>query len=299
MRRRGPDGGRPISLEEARESESRGKPPQGGGGVRLCHRRHCGGATGAELGWFRLECGCVCSRRVGSSTRWRVLLPLIQRLLERAGLGQENVGALVVGTGPGTFTGVRIAVSTGRALALALACPVFGVGTLDAIAAQAIAEMDTVAPYAEGAAVVPLVDARRRQVFAATYARSATGWKAGEIFAAEPGEVVSRVRGGWEGARVLCTGAEVLVDKCRVEGAGATLPRVFDAAYLVLGQERLSGGGKLQADLVKACRAAGGVSVASAPAGQWGSPESVTPIYVRPPDADIHITKMKDPWSGT
>jgi len=228
-----------------------------------------------------------------------VLLPLIQRLLERAGLAQENVGALVVGTGPGTFTGVRIAVSTGRALALALACPVFGVGTLDAIAAQAIVEMDIVAPYAEGAAVVPLVDARRRQVFAATYARSATGWKAGEIFAAEPGEVVSRVRGGWEGARVLCTGAEALVDKCRVEDAGATLPRVFDAAYLVLGQERLSGGGKLQADLVKACRVAGGVSVASARAGQWGSPESVTPIYVRPPDADIHITKMKDPWSGT
>jgi hypothetical protein len=37
----------------------------------------------------------------------------------------------------------------------------------------------------------------------------------------------------------------------------------------------------------------GGVS-----AGDPGTPESVRPIYVRPPDADIHITKMRDPWAS-
>jgi hypothetical protein len=33
--------------------------------------------------------------------------------------------------------------------------------------------------------------------------------------------------------------------------------------------------------------------------GDAGTPEAVTPIYVRSPDADIHITKMKDPWAAT
>ena len=33
-------------------------------------------------------------------------------------------------------------------------------------------------------------------------------------------------------------------------------------------------------------------------AGELGSPEAVKPIYVRSPDADIHITKMRDPWAG-
>jgi len=33
-------------------------------------------------------------------------------------------------------------------------------------------------------------------------------------------------------------------------------------------------------------------------AGEPGSPEGVRPIYVRSPDADVHITKMRDPWAG-
>jgi hypothetical protein len=37
----------------------------------------------------------------------------------------------------------------------------------------------------------------------------------------------------------------------------------------------------------------------AAKAGEPGSPEAVKPIYVRSPDADIHITKMRDPWAET
>jgi tRNA threonylcarbamoyl adenosine modification protein YeaZ len=80
------------------------------------------------------------------------LLEDVDALLRQAGAHTRDLEALAVGIGPGSFTGVRIGLSTARGLALALGIPVAGVSTLDALAAGA-----------PGA--VPVIDARRREVF--------------------------------------------------------------------------------------------------------------------------------------
>jgi tRNA threonylcarbamoyladenosine biosynthesis protein TsaB len=73
-------------------------------------------------------------------------------LLRASGVERCELTSIVVGTGPGSFTGMRLGLATARGLALALELPVAGVCTLDALAAGA-----------PGA--VPVVDAGRREVF--------------------------------------------------------------------------------------------------------------------------------------
>lgn len=62
------------------------------------------------------------------------LMPLLEGLLADAGLGWADVTRLAVGTGPGNFTGVRIAVAAARGLALGLGIPALGVTRLEALA---------------------------------------------------------------------------------------------------------------------------------------------------------------------
>jgi tRNA threonylcarbamoyladenosine biosynthesis protein TsaB len=86
------------------------------------------------------------------SSRASTVLEDVDALLRQGGRHAGDVDAVAVGTGPGSFTGVRIGLATVRGLALALGVPAAGVSTLDALAAGA-----------PGA--LPVVDAKRREVF--------------------------------------------------------------------------------------------------------------------------------------
>jgi tRNA threonylcarbamoyl adenosine modification protein YeaZ len=62
------------------------------------------------------------------------LMPLLEDLLQAAGLGWSDLTRLAVGTGPGNFTGVRISVAAARGLALGLGIPALGITRLEALA---------------------------------------------------------------------------------------------------------------------------------------------------------------------
>ncbi len=82
------------------------------------------------------------------------LMPLLQELLAKAGVGWKDLSALGVGIGPGNFTGVRLSVAAARGLALSLHIPAVGVSTFEAMA--------------EGAPrpVAVVLDARRGEAYA-------------------------------------------------------------------------------------------------------------------------------------
>ena len=86
------------------------------------------------------------------TTRPQSLLADVDALLAGARVVPADLTGIVVGTGPGSFTGTRIGLSIARGLALSLELPVAGVSTLDALAAGT-----------EGA--FPVIDARRGEVF--------------------------------------------------------------------------------------------------------------------------------------
>ncbi|PTE22200.1 tRNA (adenosine(37)-N6)-threonylcarbamoyltransferase complex dimerization subunit type 1 TsaB [Cereibacter changlensis JA139] len=89
---------------------------------------HCAAAllSGKRLVASRLE-----PMEKGQAER---LMPLLEEVLAEAGAGWRDLAALAVGTGPGNFTGVRIAVAAARGLALGLGVPAIGVTRFDALA---------------------------------------------------------------------------------------------------------------------------------------------------------------------
>jgi tRNA threonylcarbamoyladenosine biosynthesis protein TsaB len=108
------------------------------------------------------------------------LLPALVKVMDDAGLAWHQVDAIAVGVGPGTFTGLRIGVATARALAHARGIELRPVSSLAALAAGIDAELR-----------LPLIDAKRGELFAALYRGVELLWPP---FAATPEVLVERVR---------------------------------------------------------------------------------------------------------
>ena len=89
------------------------------------------------------------------------LLPAVEQLLELGGLEPRELDLIACGLGPGSFTGIRIGLATAKGLATGLNCQLAGVCTLDALAAAA---------RPSELPVVALLDARKGEVFCASYA---------------------------------------------------------------------------------------------------------------------------------
>lgn len=109
-----------------------------------------------------------------------VMGPYAQAALQDAGVRGEELDAILTGTGPGPFTGLRAGIVTARALGFAWSVPVYGMMSLTALAERAYQERIFAqgggAEGTENAELLVASDARRREVYSARYRVNAEGY---------------------------------------------------------------------------------------------------------------------------
>lgn len=122
-----------------------------------------------------------------------VLLSLVDSALREAGASRSELTGVVVGRGPGPFTGLRVGLVSARTIASVLGLPLVGVCSLDALAHQALAEADG----KDVASIAVALDARRREVYHALYSVRADGTVQREHGPAvsPPAEIAEQMRG--------------------------------------------------------------------------------------------------------
>ncbi len=102
----------------------------------------------------------------GQKSHASFIQPAIQKVLQTAGLNIKDVDAVAVTGGPGSYTGLRVGLSTAKGLCYALSKPLIMVNTLEVMAFAAIAENSV---HSNNALFCPMIDARRMEVFTALY----------------------------------------------------------------------------------------------------------------------------------
>ena len=111
--------------------------------------------------------GTVVEERVCTEARQQASLtaPLVKEVLDAQGLTVKDCDAICVSSGPGSYTGLRVGVSTAKGLAFGAGKPLIAVGTLDILAQSAIPSEVEGSP----SFIIPMIDARRMEVYTAVY----------------------------------------------------------------------------------------------------------------------------------
>ncbi|MGE5508809.1 MAG: tRNA (adenosine(37)-N6)-threonylcarbamoyltransferase complex dimerization subunit type 1 TsaB [Chitinophagales bacterium] len=203
------------------------------------------------------------------------LLPAIAQVLKDAGRTPADLDAVAVTRGPGSFTGIRIALATAKGLAYALQRPLVGVSTLSALA-YGVAGL--------GDFACPLIDARRGEAYAALYRTLSTGKaeRVTDYLALPVRDLLDRLN-GLEG-RIVFTG----------DGAALHAELIRN----VLGERAV-----FPAEAVAALRGAwvAALGAARLARGERDAPAALIPLYVRPAEAEVkwaaqHGKGGEPPW---
>lgn len=191
--------------------------------------------------WERLERGHA-----------ETIVPMIQQVMAEARVAYRELDRIAVTTGPGTFTGVRVGVATGRGLALAAGVPLVGVTSHAVMARQVVTSNDSLT---DAAIVAIAVDARRGQIYLSLFDGA--------------GNATSEPR-----ALTPDAGAETL-PQAPVVAAGSGARLLADAAERGHARVRV-----VLSDLQPDAAALAEIAASREPAV-----DPVRPLYVRPPDA--------------
>lgn len=201
------------------------------------------------------------------------LMPLVVELLEQTGTSWAQVQRLAVGTGPGTFTGLRIGVASARALAHARRLPLVGVSTLESLALNALTLWER--KDERPGVVVAALDARRGEVFAAAWnmdqahvAFEAPLFEPAALAPAALAEAVSDL-----GRPALVIGDAAVESRVVLERSGAVIPDDRSPLHRVTAVAHVERA-RVLSD---------------------GDPEAVLPQYLRPPDAELARSISRKP----
>jgi tRNA threonylcarbamoyladenosine biosynthesis protein TsaB len=146
------------------------------------------------------------------------LMPLIRRIMDEAGTAFRDLDRVVVTTGPGSFTGLRVGIAAARGIALAINKPAVGLSTLSAYAAPYLADDDN-------ASVVIAIDARHSHVYLQVFAtggRTVTGPRLAPLNEAVRAAAAAPARIVGSAAQLVADGLAVTdATPLRVDAAGA------------------------------------------------------------------------------
>jgi tRNA threonylcarbamoyladenosine biosynthesis protein TsaB len=198
-------------------------------------------------------------QHAGSRRHAELLAPGIRSLCEQAGVSLGDLGAIAVGVGPGMFTGLRVGVTTAKVMAQALRIPVVGISSLDLVAY----------PLRHSARlVVAVLDARRREVFSASYRPVPGGvQRVNDYLVVPPAELVADLAAGGEELLLAGDGVARYRDELAALERAELAGPAFDAPSAVALME---------------------LATARALREEFVSPDEILPLYLRRSDAEIN-----------
>ncbi len=198
----------------------------------------------------------------------------VDELLGAAGLAINDVAAIAVGTGPGSFTGLRIGLSYAKGIAMASGCALIGVPSFDAMALAAL-ERNNIDP---GGQICVVVDARKGEVYAALYGVVTDGLKklSEEVVVALE-HLASRITGD-----VMFVGDQRAKDAAALVESRGHRVAVFETGEL---------------DLRGVCVAV--LGAARFTRGEMDRAASLEPLYIRTPEATFKPTSKNPAGLGT
>lgn len=203
---------------------------------------------------------------VSEKTQMERLMPLIDMILDQAGVKLSKLDGIAVGLGPGLFTSLRIGVTTAKTLAQALDVPIVSIPTLDVLAYS----------FAHSTSFVcSVIDAKRGEVFTSLYQALE-----GDISEVWPPKVVS--------PQALTQELSPLERPVILVGNGAW-------AYQALLREKLPQGAEVASAIFVYPRASNLISLAFPRfiSGEVDDANKLAPIYLRKSDAEIAHERKK------
>lgn len=191
------------------------------------------------------------------------LMATVDRVLKDTGLAISDLGGFAVATGPGSFTGLRIGISTVKGLAFATGKPVAAVPTLQALAWNL--------PFAEYP-VCPLLDARKKEVYAALYKNDDS---VPVQMMPEMAISLSQLAAGVTGTTIF-TGEGSHIYRAEIEN-------IFSTRALFAPRSAI----------LPSAAAVAEIGLEMFKGGKQANPDTLTPKYIRRPEAEVAWEKKQ------